>query len=606
MGKPFPGGAAVRFLQVQSIEAMERGQGAAEDEPQRFRVAVSSEYEVTRDGFLGRWREVLDHSPDAVDMGRFSSGAAAVLVDHSGDQVGVVESARLDADRVLRATVRFSANPRGQEVQRDVLDGIRKNISVGYLPHRARLVAEDRERGDLWRVTSWTPVELSFVSVPADPTVGVGRGIGGGTFPPVKVEVSMSEHAAEVAELAAAYGMAGRAAEWIREGRSADQVRQAILEARATPAPTSAQPSSESLEDLGLNGRDVQRYSYRRALAVAAGIEHGGLEAETSRELERHLPAEVKRRGGVLVPLALQKRNLSTAVAAKGAEVAGQVMGDLIQLLRNRTAVIELGATVLTGLTAPVTFPKQTGAMTAYWVGENPASDVTASDVAFALALLAPKTLQAATAYSRQLLLQSSLDVEGMVRDDLAAIHARAIDYAAIHGLGAAGEPTGIYKATGVNVTSRSGGAGAFRYSDAMAMVAQVAGANADLRRGGWVMHPTMAANLMQVARFSNTDTPVWEGNIYDGKVAGLRAVSSAQVSKTMATDSSERTGGSQYGVIVGDWADLIVATWGALEVVVDPYTSKKKGLIEVASFQMADVLARHGESFSKGTNFTG
>src|SRR5439155_6320181 len=102
--------------------------------------------------------------------------------------------------------------------------------------------------------------------------------------------------------------------------------------------------------------------------------------------------------------------------------------GEVIELLRTQARVISLGARVLTGLSGPVSFPKQTGGMTVLWVPENPASDVTSSELALGLVMLQPKTLQGTTAYSRQLLAQASADVERMVRNDLGEAHARAID----------------------------------------------------------------------------------------------------------------------------------------------------------------------------------
>jgi HK97 family phage major capsid protein len=219
------------------------------------------------------------------------------------------------------------------------------------------------------------------------------------------------------------------------------------------------------------------------------------------------------------------------------------------------------------------------------------------------MAMLAPKTLMATTAYSRQLLATASFDVEGMVLDELAAIHALAIDFAAIHGLGNGGEPLGVYKALNVFATAVGG---AMSYAKILAMVGQVATANADRGALGWLINPTMMANLKGVLTFpgANTGTAIWQGDTQNGTVAGFRALSSAQISKVMT--GSERTGGSEIGTIFGNWQDLIIGSWGALELVVDPYSKKKEGLIEVTSFQLCDTLARHGESFSKSTGATG
>lgn len=142
-------------------------------EQRTVEIAFSSEVEVPQ--WFGI--EVLDHSPGAVDLSRLND-SAALLVNHDwDDQVGVVVSASIDSDRRGRAVVRFGRSPRAEEVFQDVIDGIRKHISVGYQIIDAKLT-EERDSVDVWTITSWQPYEISFVSVPADISVGVGRSMG--------------------------------------------------------------------------------------------------------------------------------------------------------------------------------------------------------------------------------------------------------------------------------------------------------------------------------------------------------------------------------------------------------------------------------------------
>ena len=132
-------------------------------------VAFSSEQSVKRSFGL----EVLSHNPIDVDLSFLASGRAPLLLEHDReDQIGVVESATIDQDKVGRAVIRFSKGKEGDEVFRDVLDGIRSNISVGYKITGQRI--EDTPNGKVV-YCQWTPVEISVVSIPADQTVGVGR-----------------------------------------------------------------------------------------------------------------------------------------------------------------------------------------------------------------------------------------------------------------------------------------------------------------------------------------------------------------------------------------------------------------------------------------------
>lgn len=135
-------------------------------------LAFSSEFEGER--WFGI--EILDHAPESIRLDRLRDGGA-LLVDHDwSDQVGVVESVTIGADRRGRAVVRFGRSARANEIFQDVVDGIRKHVSVGYRVHGAKLV-ETRDDTDVYRITDWEPLEISLVSVPFDHTVGVGRSL---------------------------------------------------------------------------------------------------------------------------------------------------------------------------------------------------------------------------------------------------------------------------------------------------------------------------------------------------------------------------------------------------------------------------------------------
>lgn len=139
-------------------------------EKRTVELAFSSEIEAER--WFGI--EILDHSPTSMRLERLRDGGA-VLVDHDwSDQVGVVESVSIGADRRGRAVVRFGKSARANEIFQDVVDGIRKHVSVGYRVLAAKL-EETRSETDVYRITDWEPFEISFVAVPLDHSVGVGR-----------------------------------------------------------------------------------------------------------------------------------------------------------------------------------------------------------------------------------------------------------------------------------------------------------------------------------------------------------------------------------------------------------------------------------------------
>lgn len=120
--------------------------------------------------------EVLSHDGSHVRLGRLNGGKHPLLVDHNPrDQVGVIEKAWLDPDKKLRCLARFGNSARANEIFQDVKDGIRSLVSVGYEIHGLRLLKASEDEDDTYLVDDWEPFEGSIVSIPADPTVGIGR-----------------------------------------------------------------------------------------------------------------------------------------------------------------------------------------------------------------------------------------------------------------------------------------------------------------------------------------------------------------------------------------------------------------------------------------------
>ena len=146
--------------------SMPMDRAAADSDARSISASLSSEIEVPR--WFGR--EMLMHTPEAVDLARAADGLP-LLWNHNRDQpIGLVENVRLDGDK-LRGTLHFSRNAKAEEVWRDVQDGMLRNISIGY---QIRDWVESND-SDLVKVSRWSLLEASIAPVPADPTVGIGR-----------------------------------------------------------------------------------------------------------------------------------------------------------------------------------------------------------------------------------------------------------------------------------------------------------------------------------------------------------------------------------------------------------------------------------------------
>ena len=139
-----------------------------EDQADTLKFSFSSEKPVSRYAF----DEVLDHSEESVDMTRLNA-SAPLLFNHNLDKpIGVVQRAWL-SDRKGYARIKWGTSQLAEEVRKDVESGILKSISVGYRINEAE--AEDKY--GVMRATSWTPYELSVVTIPADHSIGIGRSI---------------------------------------------------------------------------------------------------------------------------------------------------------------------------------------------------------------------------------------------------------------------------------------------------------------------------------------------------------------------------------------------------------------------------------------------
>jgi HK97 family phage major capsid protein len=183
--------------------------------------------------------EILDHQKKSVRLGRLRTGGP-LLVDHdTRDIVGVIESVRIDPDLTGRAVVRFGKSVRAEEVFQDVQDGIRNNASVAYVIHSA-VAVETKSDLPTYRITDWEPYEISLVSVPADPTVGVGRSLDSSHSPiQIKEHQTMQDQLQaerqrtnDILTMGKDYGHPDLAAQAVRDGVSAEGFQKILLEAR--------------------------------------------------------------------------------------------------------------------------------------------------------------------------------------------------------------------------------------------------------------------------------------------------------------------------------------------------------------------------------------
>jgi HK97 family phage major capsid protein len=355
----------------------------------------------------------------------------------------------------------------------------------------------------------------------------------------------------------------------------------------ATPAAPKAQPVGTVSAEIGLSDKESRSYSFVRAIRAMAypndrsAYEDASFEREVSAAVEQRMGASAR---GMLVPDEVLRRDLTvgTGSAAGDLVFTDARPGSFIELLRNRLALNTLGVTMLTGLNGPVAIPRQTGAPTAYWVAEKGAP--TESNPTVDQVNLTPKTLGAYTEFSRRLVLQSSIDVEQMVRNELATVIALEIDRAALYGLGNTNQPLGLKLTTGINTEDFN--ANQPTYAELVSMESKVAADNADIGAMGYVTNSTIFGGFKTTEKAANTAQFVLEPG---GTVNGYNVVRSNQIA----------TGDVFFGV----WSQMLMGMWGALDLQVNPYALDTSGGVRVTALQDVDVAVRHPEAFTRGNN---
>ena len=576
--------------------AMSLDASPIDEEKRTVKIAISSEEPVQRS--FGN--EVLEHSAEAIDLSFLASGRAPLLLDHDPEkQIGVIESVDLDGSaRRLRATVRFGKGALAREAFDDVLDGIRANISVGYSISKMQ---KDSRDGETYIAKSWRPMEASLVSIPADVTVGVGRSSEQPKKPEIVTYVedskmsevdiaaveaqarqSASKNAAQILELGQRHGQSELAHKAIAEGTSIEEFRGSVLEKIGSQRALEAQ-------EIGLTKEQTKRFSLVKAIHALANPtdrraqEAAAFEFEASRAASEQYGRSAQ---GIMLPAEVMKnwkRDLNSAddAAIFGDDFRG---GDFIDVLRNASSVMQAGATMLTGLSGDVKIPKKTAAATAAWIASEGGA-AAESEMTVGQVTMTPKTLGAFTDVTRQLLIQSSLDVEALIRNDLTSAIALTIDKAGLEGAGTSGAPTGILSTSGVNTVTAFAAANP-TFAEVVTLETAIAEDNALMGNLAYILPAGMYGALKTTEKAAGTAQFVIEPG---GTMNGYRAIVSNQA-----------TAGNLY---FGNFSDLLIGMFGGLDIVVDPYTASTTGTIRVVALQSVDVAVRHAVSFAFGND---
>lgn len=609
-----------------------------DEEARTANLAFSSEEPVER--WFGM--EVLDHSKKSVRLGRLKDGAPLLIGHDADDHVGVVEKVSLDSDKVGRAVVRFGRSARAEEIFQDVLDGIRRKVSVGYLVHKTETIEEKNGSVPIVRVVDWEPFEISMVSVPADNTVGIGRDLKTqndndkeNEMPLTteeKEKIAREEREKVIAEqkrekdreaelervraeerekvkketrekeqerqsietIGEKHNRRDLAKQAIRDGKSLSEFREMLIDSLESA------PMSNSVTDVGMSRKEKGQYSLLRAINAAASKDwsKAGLEQEISQAIAKERGKDPK---GFFVPHSMAwkesraQRDLTTGVAADGGNLVGtdHMGGEFIDALREALVLRSLGVRIMSGLQGDVAIPGLNARTATAWVAENNAP--TEGAPTFRQVTMSPKSVSTYVDMSRRLILQSDPSVENVVRSDIVAQIAAAIDAAGING-GGSNEPTGILQTAGIgSVSFGTPNGGAPNWDGIVELVGDVDIANALMGNLWFLTNAAAVSKLRRTVKVASTDSRM----ILDDQANSLFGYDIAQTNLVPSNLVEGTSGATLSAMIFGNFRDLIIGEWGVLDVLVNPYILDTIGAVRVRVFMDVDVAVRHPASFS-------
>ena len=275
--------------------------------------------------------------------------------------------------------------------------------------------------------------------------------------------------------------------------------------------------------------------------------------------------------GQIQIPMTELRGNVT--VAAEGEDVVATDLFDIVGPLRAQNVLMQAGAKFLTGLVGDVQIPIMS-ATNVNWADETAAATDGAGT--FSNVTLSPKRLTAYVNISKQLLNQNSVDVDNMIRQDIIrAISSKLESTILGNAAGSTTQPAGIFY--NVTPTKVSG----------MAGIAAVEGDVEDANVYGdlmWVINPKFKADLRTMAKGSNVAQSLYE----NGEIDGTEALSTGNV-------------GEKLGVY-GDFSQLAIGQWGAIDLTVDPYTQAKNGMVVLVVNAYFDAKVVRSEAFGFAT----
>lgn len=350
------------------------------------------------------------------------------------------------------------------------------------------------------------------------------------------------------------------------EGKKATAELKNLMQELESAKAAEAAEQALAVEHLRKEEKKGNKFSIVRFINCAGTGHMDGLEGEMAEEGAKELRRSGIAPKGFVLPTAVFQRSASgqkASVAGDGGNLI-TVTQHYVDDVNERLSVVRMGATVLTDLVGNVDLPS-VGGVTFTFVNEGTSSSVKKASVA--KATLSPKGIRGFMAVTRDLLAQSSLNIEQILRDRIIAAEAACIDKAALAAI----------------VSAASSAGTSFSYANLVAMETAINAANANRGRMGYILPAADWALAKTTVKASGIPSFILDA---DNTIGGYRADYSNQFAANTP--------------IFGNFEDLYIGRWGGVDILVDPFTLGDTGEIKLQLFSYADVQVALAKSFSK------
>lgn len=338
--------------------------------------------------------------------------------------------------------------------------------------------------------------------------------------------------------------------------------------------------------------KDITRYSFVKAIREAMAGRLSGLEAEMHQEAMKEMAMIGQALSGFGIPSRIlrmghKRADVTTATAPL---VQTNIVG-FIDALYSKLFCVQAGATVMSGLTGNVSIPRVATAASVGWATEVADASDAGSDTESVS--LSPKRLTCYQDISKLLIGQSVLNVEQLIRNLFISAMYVELEEGII--AGAVNGPTGILATSGIGDVAGGDNGAAPTLANMLSLIEKIGTGNAEFGNLAFATSPKGRWKLQSTAIESGHPERVWAINVPD-QLLGYKAFVSTAVPDNLTKGNQSEV---CTAIMFANWQELIVAQFGALDVLVDPYTVGIGNKTRIVLNGFFDSVVKHAASFA-------